>query len=114
MAPEPVSQEPTIDVHDPRVRAAIDRYWRRNLLIMAVLLIVWALAGLILPIVFAEPLNQINWAGFPLAFWIFQQGSIITFVLIILVYAILLNRLDDQHHRELADIARQQSAEQKS
>ncbi|MEM1423189.1 MAG: DUF4212 domain-containing protein, partial [Planctomycetota bacterium] len=34
-------------------------------------------------------------------FWFAQQGSIATFVVLILVYAILLNRLDARHREEL-------------
>ncbi|MEC8313637.1 MAG: DUF4212 domain-containing protein [Verrucomicrobiota bacterium] len=33
----------------------------------------------------------------PFGFWMAQQGSIITFVLIIIAYAILMNRADDKH-----------------
>jgi putative solute:sodium symporter small subunit len=34
--------------------------------------------------------------GFPLGFWFAQQGSIYTFVVLILVYALLMDRLDDR------------------
>ena len=33
----------------------------------------------------------------PFGFWMAQQGSIIGFVLILIVYAILMNRLDRKH-----------------
>lgn len=33
----------------------------------------------------------------PFGFWIAQQGSIICFVLILVVYAVLMNRLDNKH-----------------
>ena len=42
--------------------------------------------------------------GMPLGFWFAQQGSIIVFVLLILIYCLLLNRLDAQHHKELEKI----------
>ena len=93
--------EPAIDVRDPRIAASIDSYWRKNLLIMFVLLLIWAAAGLGCGILFADTLNQFKIGGFPLGFWFAQQGSIITFVLVILIYCILLNRLDHKHHREL-------------
>ena len=88
-------------VHDPRVVASIDRYWRANLRVMAVLLVIWAAVGLGCGVLFADVLNQYRLGGFPLGFWFAQQGSIITFVLLILVYALALNRLDARHHREL-------------
>jgi putative solute:sodium symporter small subunit len=36
-----------------------------------------------------------------LGFWFAQQGSIVVFILLILAYAILLNRLDARHAQEL-------------
>ncbi len=101
MTREAEPDRPPIDVHDPGVVASIDRYWRSNLRIMAVLLVVWAVVGLGCGVLLAERLNQLRLGGFPLGFWFAQQGSILTFVLLILVYALLLNRLDARHHREL-------------
>jgi len=94
-------ETPKIDLRDQRIIASIDRYWKTNVRIMAVLLIVWAAAGLGCGILLADWLNQWRIGGFPLGFWFAQQGSIIVFVLCILVYCILLNRLDTRHHREL-------------
>ena len=70
---------------------------------MAVLLFVWAGVGLGAGVLFADLLNAYTLprTGFPLGFWFAQQGSIISFVLIILVYCLLMNRFDDQHHREM-------------
>ena len=86
---------------DPRIVASIDRYWRKNITIMLALLAVWAAAGLGCGVLFVDVLNQYKLGGFPLGFWFAQQGSIITFVLVILVYCILLNRLDAHHRQEL-------------
>lgn len=85
----------------PDEGALLRRYWRANLTIMVVLLVIWVIVGLGCSIVFAPWLNQFRLGGFPLGFWFAQQGSIIIFVLLILVYAILLNRLDARHHRDL-------------
>lgn len=90
-----------LDVTDPRITQAIDRYWRANLRIMFVLLAVWAVVSLGCGVLLADWLNQWKLGGFPLGFWFAQQGSIITFVLCILVYCVLLNRLDRRHHEEL-------------
>ncbi len=99
-------ERPEIDVRDPRVAASIDRYWRANLRIMAVLLSAWAAAGLGCGVLLAETLNAYRLGGFPLGFWFAQQGSILTFVLLILVYAVTLNRLDARHQRELEELRR--------
>ena len=93
-----------VDVRDPRVAASIQRYWRRNLRVMAVLLAIWAGAGLGCGVLFADWLNRFHLAGFPLGFWFAQQGSILVFVVLILIYGLALNRLDAEHHRELERI----------
>ncbi len=102
--PETPESSPAVNVRDPRVAAAIARYWRKNLRIMAVLLVVWAAAGLGCGVLFADALNRYSIGGFPLGFWFAQQGSILVFVLLILIYALLLNRLDAEHHEELEQL----------
>jgi putative solute:sodium symporter small subunit len=101
----------TPDVHDPRVVAAIDRYWRSNLRIMLTLLSIWALVGLGCGVLFADWLNHFRLGGAKLGFWFAQQGSILVFVVLILVYAVLMARLDRRHHEELERIRREAGAE---
>ncbi len=69
-------------------------YWRRNLRLMAVLLTIWALVSYGAGILFVQPLNNIEIAGFPLGFWFAQQGSIFTFVILIAVYVWRMDKLD--------------------
>jgi len=76
-------------------------YWRKNVTIMIVLLAIWAFVGLGCGVLFAKTLNQFSLGGFPLGFWFAQQGSIIVFIILILIYAILLNRLDNEYAGEL-------------
>ena len=85
---------PGPDLHQPRVNAALERYWRSNLRVLAVLLCVWAVAGFGLGIVFVLPLNEIRIGGFPLGFWFAQQGAILIFVVLILVYAVWMDRIE--------------------
>jgi putative solute:sodium symporter small subunit len=89
-------------------RALTERYWRSNLRIMAVLLGVWALAGLGAGILFADVLNVVFLfgTGIPLGFWFAQQGSILVFVATILVYCLLMNRLDRRHHDDVSRLER--------
>jgi len=87
---------------DERFRACIDRYWRRNVALMLALLLVWAGVSLGCGILFADALNGLRLGGFPLGFWFAQQGSIVIFVLLILVYALGMAKLDKIHHTELA------------
>ncbi|MAB88467.1 MAG: DUF4212 domain-containing protein [Planctomycetota bacterium] len=73
------------------------RYWRANAVFMAVLLTVWAVVGLGCGVLFADSLNGMTVGGFPLGFWFAQQGSIISFVLLIFVYALGMNWLDRRY-----------------
>jgi len=57
--------------------------------------------GLGCGVLLADRLNHFALGGFPLGFWFAQQGSIIVFILLILAYCILLNRLDTRHAQEL-------------
>jgi putative solute:sodium symporter small subunit len=86
----------------PKESAILARYWRGNLRLMAILLLIWALAGPVCGILIADYLNQFTLpgTGYPLGFWFAQQGSIVVFVLLILVYALLMNRHDRKHHDE--------------
>ncbi|GGO72852.1 DUF4212 domain-containing protein [Nocardioides deserti] len=77
--------------------AARREYWRSNLRLMAALLTIWALVSFGAGIVFVEPLNEIVVAGFPLGFWFAQQGSIITFVVLIAIYVWRMDKLDAKH-----------------
>lgn len=97
----------------PRVRSARQRYWRSNVKIMAVLLGFWAVVGLGCGVLFADALNSlpVRLGGYRLGFWFAQQGSIIVFVLIILVYALALNRLDARHHAEIDALKRSEGDE---
>jgi putative solute:sodium symporter small subunit len=71
-------------------------YWRRNVRLMVVLLSIWFFVSFILGILLAVPLNAIVIGGFGVGFWFAQQGSIIVFVILIAVYAIKMDRLDEE------------------
>ncbi len=96
------------NTHDQRIHDALDRYWRSNLRIMAALLLLWAGVSFGCGILFADWLNQFNvpFLGFPLGFWFAQQGSIVVFVICILLYCVAMNRLDAKHHEERLEIER--------
>lgn len=82
------------------------RYWRSNLKIMGVLLLIWAGAGFGAAILFADKLNEFRLPGtaYPLGFWFAHQGAIVVFVLVVLSYCILMNGLDRRHSEELTKI----------
>ena len=90
----------------------LKRYWRANIRITLSLLAIWAVAGLGCGVLLADWLNQykLPGTGFPLGFWFAQQGSIIVFVVLILVYCVLLNRLDARHHAQLEQLRKEGKA----
>ncbi|MEM9754119.1 MAG: DUF4212 domain-containing protein, partial [Planctomycetota bacterium] len=61
--------------------------------------------GLGCGVLWADWLNHWAIGGVPLGFWFAQQGSIATFVVLILIYAITMNRLDAKFHRETGGVA---------
>ena len=77
-----------------------ESYWRSNLRLIGVLLCVWFAVPFGLGIVFVEPLNRIRLGGFPLGFWFAQQGSIYVFIILVLIYALAMRRLDREHGAE--------------
>lgn len=75
-------------------------YWAANLRLIAALLSIW-LAVTILPILFADQLNQLELlTGFPLGYYMGAQGSLIVFVALIFCYAWRMERLDRMYDLE--------------
>ena len=105
----PLQNKPRLE-RSPAEKESLRRYWRSNLRIMAVLLAVWFVAGLGCGVLWADGLNQFTLPGtaYPLGFWFAQQGSIVVFVVVILVYCVLMNRLNRKHHEELVRIRKEE------
>jgi len=72
-------------------------YWKANITLVTVLLIIWFVVSYGLGILLVEPLNTIMLGGYPLGFWFAQQGSIYTFLVLIFVYAFSMNALDKKY-----------------
>lgn len=83
--------------------AARSRYWRANLKWMLGLLSIWFLVSFGAGILFREALDTVSIGGVPLGFWFAQQGAIYVFLLLILVYCVVMNRLDSKLELELVD-----------
>ena len=75
------------------------KYWNGNLQIVAALLSVWTIVSFGCSIIFRDWMdaNMPKVGNAEFGFWMAQQGSIITFVLILIAYAVLMNRLDEKH-----------------
>ena len=61
-------------------------------------------------VLFADGLNAYMFLGQPLGFWFAQQGAVITFVLLILIYALAMGRLDRRLQAELLQLQQEQDA----
>jgi putative solute:sodium symporter small subunit len=72
----------------------MERYWKKNLQTLALLLFIWFIVSFGCGILWVEELNTIRLGGFKLGFWFAQQGSIYSFVILIFCYVIRMNALD--------------------
>jgi putative solute:sodium symporter small subunit len=73
------------------------KYWQSNIRLVLILLAVWFLFGCVLSILLVDKLNQFSIGGFPLGFWVSQQGTIVVFIILVFIYAYLLQKLDRKH-----------------
>jgi putative solute:sodium symporter small subunit len=71
-------------------------HWRATVRRILILLVIWALVGPVMSILFVEQLNTVSIGGVPFGFWMGQQGSIYVFVILIFVNAWMADRLDRQ------------------
>ena len=78
------------------------KYWKACLKLVLSLLTVWFLVSFGCGILLREWLdaNAPQVGSAPFGFWMAQQGSIIFFVIILIVYAVGMNRLDRKLNRE--------------
>lgn len=74
----------------PNLRA----YWVANLRIVALLLAIWFFVAYVCSILLIEWLNTFQIGNVGLGFWMAQQGSIFTFVILVFVYAVWMDRID--------------------
>jgi putative solute:sodium symporter small subunit len=72
-------------------------YWRYNIRLTTVLLIIWFVTAYIISGLLAGWLNRFIFLGFPLGYYMAAQGSLAIFVIEIAVYARLMNRKDREY-----------------
>ena len=75
----------------------MQEYWRKNLTYVGILLTIWFVVSYGFGILLVDQLDTIRFFGFKLGFWFAQQGSEITFVILIFVYVRLMNNLDREY-----------------
>ncbi len=72
-------------------------YWKENISTILKLLVIWFVVSFGFGIIFMEELNAISIGGFKLGFWFAQQGSVFVFVILIFVYAKLMERIEKKY-----------------
>ncbi|NBB96740.1 MAG: DUF4212 domain-containing protein [Alphaproteobacteria bacterium] len=72
-------------------------YWSANLRIIGISLVIWALVSFGFAIILRPLLSGIPVGGTDLGFWFAQQGSILTFIVLIFNYTRYMNKLDREY-----------------
>ncbi len=67
-------------------------YWRRNVWLIVLLLVVWA-ALTFIPSYFARSLS-FDFIGWPFSFWMAAYGAPLAYLILIAIYARVMNRAD--------------------
>lgn len=75
-------------------QSAGEAYWRENIKLVLLCLIIWALVSFGFAIILRPLLSGIPIGGTDLGFWFAQQGSILVFMALIFFYAWRMNTLD--------------------
>ena len=78
-------------------KSSHNEYWKANLRVIRLCLIIWALVSFGFGILLRPLLSGIPVGGTDLGFWFAQQGSILTFIALIFFYAWRVNKLDRQY-----------------
>jgi putative solute:sodium symporter small subunit len=72
-----------------------EEYWRRTLRVTGVILAIWFFVTFVVGY-FARDLS-FNFFGWPFSFYMGAQGSLIVYCLLILFYAVYMNKLDNEY-----------------
>ena len=73
-----------------------EEYWRYNVKLTTILLVIWFLVTYVISGLMASWLNNYTILGFPLGYYMAAQGSLAIFVIEIAVYAKLMNAKDEE------------------
>lgn len=69
-------------------------YWAANVRLILTYIAIWFVVSYGFGILLVDVLNHIEFFGFKLGFWFAQQGSIYAFLVLIVMYALSMNKLD--------------------
>lgn len=78
-------------------RTSSNAYWKANINIIRISLVIWFVASFGFGILLRPMLSGIEVGGTDLGFWFAQQGSILVFIVLIFAYAAMMNSLDRRY-----------------
>jgi putative solute:sodium symporter small subunit len=76
---------------------AAQAYWKENVSLILKMLVIWFIVSYGCGIIFIDELNAIEFGGFKLGFWFAQQGAIYVFVVMIFVYAKMMESIEEKY-----------------
>jgi putative solute:sodium symporter small subunit len=76
-------------------------YWRKTLRLSAGLLAVWLVLTVVVGLLGRSMMFRV--LGWPFGFWLTAQVSLIVFCAIVWIYALAMDRLDQEHGRQVGD-----------
>jgi putative solute:sodium symporter small subunit len=74
-----------------------DAYWRANIGLVRLCLVIWAVVSFLLAIILRPSMMGIKIGGADLGFWFAQQGAIYIYLILIFFYAWRMNAIDREH-----------------
>ncbi len=81
-------------------KTSSNAYWAANIRIILISLAIWFAASFGMGILLRPALSGISVGGADLGFWMAQNGSIYVFLILIFVYAKMMNKVDRDHGLE--------------
>ena len=72
-----------------------EKHWEKTKGLMILTLIIWFVAGYLI-FMFGSSLNSANFLGYPLAYYMCAQGSIVAFVVLIFWFANKQESIDEE------------------
>lgn len=79
-----------------RSQQARQSYWHETSRLTWIVVILWFISW-VGPLILHYPLNSIVIFGFPISFWFAGQGSLAFFIVLIVSYAIKMNKIDRKY-----------------
>jgi putative solute:sodium symporter small subunit len=78
-------------------QSSANAYWAANIKVIVISMIIWFACSFGLGILLRPALSGIHIGGADLGFWFAQNGSIYVFLILIFVYAKIMNGIDRAH-----------------